>query len=431
LRQRQLQKRAKEHATSSRSNVLCFSCVDHYVTIRIGKRLGDFTEPSRRARVQTRQVTSPDPDESSIMRSLIAKASLLSGLLFSPMTPAPAQKPANNAAESTTVETNTAAQPIPGDLENFSGMLIGKLVDRDIEHGNFTVKVDYVARVWENNKSRQPRSAVGKTLRIDGVTGKWIDQLLLVRPGETVEFEAQHRGGKHLTFPGEWLKEVPPFDAADHPVPPDGFRGFAGVAQGKIVSKRQQSREIVLKIDSIEKTFDRNRARKPKGAVGKRIVVAGFWARMSKPFDSLKEGDTIRAGVLHRVPQSDHFTVIEFAEKLRTSPSRSTSQAEDKDQGFPAGMRGFRGILRGKLISRDIEKGELVFRAERATRTWKANLAKDTKSCRGRDFLVRGITGKWLDVLLTLEPGDPIEVEAFHNGGEHLDFISEWLKKVE
>ena len=67
-------------------------------------------------------------------------------------------------------------------------------------------------------------------------------------------------------------------------------------------------------------------------------------------------------------------------------------------------MKGFRGILRGTLVTKDVEQGTLVFQAERVTRTWKANRATDTNSCQGRQFLVKGITGKWIDVLITLKP---------------------------
>ena len=44
---------------------------------------------------------------------------------------------------------------------------------------------------------------------------------------------------------------------------------------------------------------------------------------------------------------------------------------------------------------------------------------------------MRGISGKWLDVLLVLEKGELIEMEAFHNRGDHFDFVKEWLKKAE
>lgn len=367
------------------------------------------------------------------MRHLFIQTGILTGLLLSPVDGM--QKSSFAIQESRVAEEGTPA--IPADLIDFRGMLIGKLIDRDIERGTFKVKVEYVSRVWENSKSNNPRAAVGKTFTVDGVTGKWLDQLILLRPGETLEFEAQHRSGDTLTFPGEWLRKVPPFKAEDHPVPPEGFRGFAGVVTGTILSKNTESHELILQIDTVEKSFDRSSAKEADSVKGKPIVLAGFWGKMNQELEKLEAGERIRAGVLHRVPKSDHLTVAEFVEEISASekpdsPTLVTNTPSSKlDNGFPEGMRGFRGILLGKLVSRDVEKGELVVRAEKTKQVWKENRAKDTESCRGKEFLVQRISGKWLDVLIGLKPGDTIEVEAFHNGGNHLDFVSEWLKKVE
>ena len=365
------------------------------------------------------------------MRSLLVTLSVAAVVLA---------RPAATGAQPQPVKAGESVA-VPESLQKFSGMLIGKLVSRDIERGSFTVDVQYVARVWENNKAAEPRDAVGKVLRVEGVSGEWLDQLLLIRPGETIEFEAQHRGGDSLRFPGEWLKKVAAFDASNHPVPPTGFRGFAGEVTGTILEKRLESRELILKISAINKTHDRNKSKQPQSAVDQRIVLAGFWARMSKEFEPLRVGDQIRAGVWHRVPESDHFIVVEFAKKLSEaemmkrddSAGADVSRSADVSNSkvIPRGLQGFRGILEGELIRRDIEAGELVFRAERATRVWKQSRATEPASCRGQKLLVKGIAGDWLDVLLSLKPGDKISVEAFHNGGDHLDFIREHLKKVD
>lgn len=365
------------------------------------------------------------------MRDLISIPLVVAALTCSPNAIGLAQE-----AKPTPPPAKAAPQSIPAELREFRGMMLGRLVDRDIERGTFNVSIDYISRVWENNQSRDPRVAVGKTFKVDGVTGKWLDQLLLVKPGETIEFEAQHRGGDTLTFPGEWLRKVPAFSPSEHPVPPNGFRGFAGVVTGKIERKNPESHEVILRIDGVEKSFDRSQAKAADEVIGKPIVLAGFWGKLAEPLDRLEPGDRVRAGVLHRVPKSDHFTVAEFIEEVSGSPTSTptankTPDAPRSSGDFPAGMEGFRGILRGVLVSSDVEKGELVFKADRVTRTWEQNRAKDTESCRGKTFVVKRLSGKWLDVLISLKPGDAIEVEAFHNGGNHLDFVSEWLKKVE
>jgi hypothetical protein len=109
----------------------------------------------------------------------------------------------------------------------------------------------------------------------------------------------------------------------------------------------------------------------------------------------------------------------------------SAADSPQDDGKFPAGLRGFRGILAGKVVSTDTEKGVLVFQATEVKRTWPKNAATNPGSCKGKELTVNGIAGKWVDVLLTLKQGDALEVEAFHNRGEALDFVGEWLKKIE
>ncbi|HEY8504890.1 MAG TPA: hypothetical protein VIL46_09930, partial [Gemmataceae bacterium] len=63
-------------------------------------------------------------------------------------------------------------------------------------------------RVWKNNKAENPKSAEGRTLRVEGVFGKFLDNLLVIKPGEGVEIETKHVKGDNLTFLGEWLQKV-------------------------------------------------------------------------------------------------------------------------------------------------------------------------------------------------------------------------------
>ena len=43
-------------------------------------------------------------------------------------------------------------------LRGFRGMLVGRLVEKDIERGTFTITVDAVPRVWNNNKAPNPKT---------------------------------------------------------------------------------------------------------------------------------------------------------------------------------------------------------------------------------------------------------------------------------
>jgi len=337
---------------------------------------------------------------------------------------------------------------VPETLRGFSGMLIGTLVDKDVEEGELTVDVQHVARVWRNNKAKNPRSVVGRRVVLNNITGKWLDTVLILKKGETLEFEAQHQRGDALRFPGEWLKKVEPFKAENYPSPPNEFRGFQGLVIGTIEQKRTESRELVVKVKDIGRPFKGNRAKKPESAVGKRIVVAGFWGRMQKPFDPLKKGDTIRFGLQHRVTQSDHFSVIEGVAKVGADAKIESRPKEEPRKDRPVekevklekpadptkfpedALRGFRGVLVGKVLSRDAEKGVMTIDVERVPRVFRNNKASVPKRAQGYHITLTGISGRFVDTLLLLKKGDRVEVAAFHNRGTKMDFPGELLRKA-
>ena len=217
----------------------------------------------------------------------------------------------------------------PPELYGLSGRVIGRLVGRDVEKGELTLKIVKVDRVWRGNKAKNPHSAEGRTLNIDGVRGSFLDTLLTLKAGDGVQIEVKHVRGDGLTFLGEELKKV-----------------------------------------DIE--------------------------------------DVLR-------------------------PERETPRTESDDQASeaPAGLNGFRGILIGELLSKDVEKGTLVFKMEKVQRVWKANKAPAPEKSVGKSLAVEGISGSFLDTLLVLKAGDRIEVEAFHVRGQTLKFPGEWLKKAE
>ncbi len=359
------------------------------------------------------QVSGPNPTE-------IAPPSESATLEF-------AVSDAHEHKPGTESETLTNPIAVPKELHNFCGQLIGRLVSKDIEAGRFVVTVDHVSRVWRNNKADNPKSAVGKTFVVDSVFGKWLDVLLILRAGDTLEFEARHLTGDSLSFLGENLRKTAPVDLANFPQPPEGFRGFHGMIVGKVLKKNDSLGDMIIHVTRIPEVANDNAASIPTASVGKPIMIAGIYGEMLKPFQKIKVGDTVRAQINHRSPQSDHFSLDNTLETI--SPNQQAQQTTDKIL-LPEGMHGFRGILVGQLLNKDVEKGTLLFQAERAKRVWKQNRAQNLQSAKGRAIAVRGISGEFLDVLLLLNRGDRFEVEAFHNGGNHLDFVGEWLKKI-
>lgn len=222
----------------------------------------------------------------------------------------------------------------PPELYGLSGRVIGRLVSKDVERGELALKIAKVDRVWRGNKAKNPHSAEGRTLKIDGVFGKFLDVLLTLQEGDGVQIEVKHVRGDGLTFLGEELKKV------------------------AIEDEREKSTD--------------------------------------KP-----------------------------------APEASTSENVPDSDAAPAGLNGFRGILIGQLVSKDVERGTLVFKMEKVKRVWKQNKAPAPQQSVGKPLTVEGIAGKFLDTLLVLEVGDRIEVEAFHVRGSALTFPGEWLKKAE
>ena len=172
-------------------------------------------------------ITETEEDQS--MKRQLAAAALVAGLAF----PAVAQEEKSKAPSRPPITKKTADE-LPEPAMRFNGMLVGRLVSKDVEKGTFIINVDAVPRVWRNSKAESPKSLVGKNISVDGVSGKWLDALLLVKEGESLECEARHDGGEGLTFPGELLRKVGPFEPGDYPVVPEGFRGFRGAVSGKI-----------------------------------------------------------------------------------------------------------------------------------------------------------------------------------------------------
>lgn len=220
----------------------------------------------------------------------------------------------SRAATSSTDEADAhdLIEPVPDRMRGISGMVMGRLLAKDVEEGSLVMRIHQVKHVWKGNKAENPQEGVGRVLALDGVFGRFLDQLLVIREGDLFEIEVKHDSGDHLKFLGEGLKKVP-----------------GGEADWK------------------------------------------------------------------------------------------------------ASLKGFKGILGGKLVEKDTEKGTLKLQPDSLIRVWKANEAKDPVAAFGKTIDIEGVTGRWLDVLLVLEKGNRIEVEAFYNKGDSLDFIGEWLKKAD
>ncbi|MGB0597317.1 MAG: hypothetical protein ACPGLY_11565 [Rubripirellula sp.] len=331
-------------------------------------------------------------------------------------------------------------QPLPPEIQKFNGMLVGRLSAKDIERGTFVVNIDAVSRVWRNSRAINPQLLVGMAVEVGNVSGKWLDVLVTTRIGETIEFECQH-DGDGLRFPGELLRKVPPYKPENYPRLPEQFRGFQGAVVADIIRKDADSFEMLVKVGEVTDVWSGNKAKEPQSIQGRSLLLAGFWNRREQ-YHSLKPGDRIATGMHHISRQSDHVTVHEFVRKQasssegkmeRMSDVRKPSPIEKEKPGrgveMSSGVKGFRGMLVGRLVKKDNERGTFTITVDAVTRVWKNNQSRDPKSLIGQNVDAVGTPAKMLDTLIVARLGETIEFGALHDGVDQLR-VGEILRKV-
>jgi len=336
------------------------------------------------------------------------------------------------AAQAEVVPLKTTTDELPAGVRGLNGMLVGKVAAKDAEQGTFTVRVDAVSRVWENSRAEDPRSIVGKTVKINGVFGKFLDVLIVTRVGETVEFECKYDDGQ-LVFPGELLRKVAPFDVKDYPVLPEEFRGFKGLVVAEVTKKDPETFEVILRVDQVRESWEGNRAKNAKSIEGKALMLVGFWNRR-EAFHALKEGARIEVGMQHATLRSDHLTVIEgvrtVGERLdRPKDGEMRREERSKADRSAAPQRGFRGMLVGRLVEKDTERGTFSITVDAVPRVWENNEFEHPKSLIGKQVAMEGVGGRLIDAMVVARIGDTLEFGALYEGGNKLH-VGEVLHKV-
>ena len=218
-----------------------------------------------------------------------------------------------------------------GGTETFYSIVIGRLKSKDVELGEFTMQVDYITAIYGDRSLKQ--TVLGKTVTVTGISGSWLDTLLLIKRGETLKFRSGTLQGTtfSLSPKATVLERAIPFDPETYPVPAESFRGFRGVVVGTITEKSEQGYELTLKINSIESSQKTSRASDPKASVGRLMSMRGFFNdSFRKKFGDLKIGDRIRLGAVHTDPTVDSFTVVEELEKVPAGKSDGTEGKSGK-----------------------------------------------------------------------------------------------------
>ena len=196
---------------------------------------------------------------------------------------------------------------------NFYAIVIGRLRSKDIELGELEMDVDYVL----SDASWAKKELVGQRIRLVGVAGALLDNLLRIKRGETFKVRTgdYNPETKVLGFGYKFqvLERTGPFKPGEFGVPPTEFRGFSGELVGKVVGA--QGYEVLLDVQKSTPDDD-SKSNNAESILGKRIRIAGFYNQHAEAFTDLHEGDKIRVSVAHRNSEIDALNVTDVLKKV-------------------------------------------------------------------------------------------------------------------
>ena len=195
----------------------------------------------------------------------------------------------------------------------FYAIVIGRLRSKDIELGELEMDVDYAL----SNVASVKKEVVGERVRLVGVAGAFLDNLLQIKRGETIKVRTgdYNPETKVLGFGYKFqvLERTAPFSPEDFGVPPQEFRGFRGELVGKVVEALGY--EVLLQVRET-KPAEGSKAHNAQSVHGKRVRVGGFFDKHADAFAEIHEGDIVRVGVTHRNPDGDALTVTDVLERI-------------------------------------------------------------------------------------------------------------------
>jgi hypothetical protein len=91
--------------------------------------------------------------------------------------------------------------------------------------------------------------------------------------------------------------------------------------------------------------------------------------------------------------------------------------------GLPDGFKGFRGLLRGSLVSKT--ENQLVLKVQAVVKTWPANKATEANVVLGKDLTIAVKAERLLNALKERKAGDVIVVGVFNEEGNQLRAVED------
>jgi hypothetical protein len=105
--------------------------------------------------------------------------------------------------------------------------------------------------------------------------------------------------------------------------------------------------------------------------------------------------------------------------KVLKRGSRDEAERSVPEGPIPVGLRGFKGILFGKIAVKNNENGTFTLQVQKVGRVWRQDEAVNAEEAVGKSFPVElhaesRLIGQHRETLQMLNNGDVVEVELFH-----------------
>lgn len=157
----------------------------------------------------------------------------------------------------------------------------------------------------------------------------------------------------------------------------------------------------------------------------------GLDKQVLRKLGTVRVGD--RVALTWEMPEGKRVVDVKVLE--RKGGEREQSRRDAAQGPIPAGLRGFQGILFGKIAEKNAEQGTFTLQVQKVGRVWERNRAENAESAVGTSLPVElhresRLVDQHRQTLKSLDNGDTVEVEVFHMKDGVLSVI-ELLRKVE
>ena len=186
-----------------------------------------------------------------------------------------------------------------------------------------------------------------------------------------------------------------------------GSANFYSIVIGRLKSKDIELGEFTMQVDYA--TLNRYSAARIKDEImGKTVKVTGVSGQFRDNLLLIKTGQTLKVRTSGYSPDTK---TLAFAHKFNVL-ERALPFSPDAHGVPPETFRGFRGVLRGKIV--EVAGYEVLLRAEEITNLDDANTASDANSIKGKLVRINGFYNDHADKFNELQLSDIIRVSVRH-----------------